>query len=455
MKIHPNDFVLEEFLLSLSREHRSVVEHLVDCRTCRSRLFGFRHRSGPLAMKVADVLAWPSSLVDYRSVIQETEAKLLDREQAMIKERAEAPGLFVQLIRQPAQRQEILLENSPEFRTWGVLELLVDRTLEVGITNPEHASQLGHLALKLSEYLDKDYYGASLLEDLRARTWAFIANACRLRSDLQAAEDAFARAHVSLRNGTQDPMERALLLDLEASLRRDQRRFTEAERLLQRAISIFLQCDQAHRAGRSLVNLSTVHLHSGEPEKGIPLLFQAIGLIDPEQEPRLLLCARHNLIDNLVESGRYLEAQGLYRVSRSLYRSFPDAWSQNRRKWVKGKIARGLGQADQAESLFLAARDGFVGEGIPYDTALVSLELATLYAEQGRPGDLKRLAREMVPIFSSLNIHREALAALAYLQQAAEAERATFEVVSGVAAYLRRAQYDPALRFERGFEGRT
>jgi len=175
-------------------------------------------------------------------------------------------------------------------------------------------------------------------------------------------------------------------------------------------------------------------------------------LIDPEQEPRLLLCARHNLIDDLAEAGRHLEAQGLYRTTRPLYRSFPDAWTQNRRKWVKGKIARGLGQADQAESLFLAARDGFIGEGIPYDTALVSLELATLYAEQGRTADLKRLAEEMVPIFSSLSIHREALAALAYLKQTVEAERATVEVVSGVAAYLRRAQYDPALRFQEASE---
>ena len=103
---------------------------------------------------------------------------------------------------------------------------------------------------------------------------------------------------------------------------------------------------------------------------------------------------------------------------------------------------------EQAESLFLAARDGFVAEGVPYDTALVSLEFAILYAEQGRMADLKRLAAEMVPIFSSLHIHREALAALAYLKQAVETERVSLALVNGVAAYLRRAQYDPALRFE-------
>jgi hypothetical protein len=65
-----------------------------------------------------------------------------------------------------------------------------------------------------------------------------------------------------------------------------------------------------------------------------------------------------------------------------------------------------------------------VAEGIPYDTALVSLELASLYAARGRTGDLKRLASEMLPVFTSLQIHREAL------------------------AVLRRARHCPELRFE-------
>jgi tetratricopeptide (TPR) repeat protein len=449
LKIHPNDFALEEFLLSLSRERLGVMDHLVGCATCRRRFVGFlRSSSGPLARKIADVLHWPGRPADYGQIIEEKEREAHGRDSSLAEERVEAPGLFVQLKGYPPAQRELVVRNSANFQTWGVFELLVERTLEASISNPSYAEELGRLALSLSEHLDQGRYNVALIEDLRARAWAFLGNAYRLRSDLQRAEEAFRNAYDHLQNGTQDSMERAIVFDLEASLRRDQRRFDEAEKLLKRAIAIFLKSDQRHRAGRSLVNLSTVHHYAGDPEGGIPILFQAIGLIDPEEEPRLLLCARHNLIDDLAEAGRYLEAQGLYRVTRPLYRSFPDAWSQNRRRWVKGKIARGLGQADQAESLFLAARDGFIDEGIPYDTALVSLEIATLYAEQGRTADLKRLAGQMVPIFSSLSIHREALAALAYLKQAAEAERATVEVVSGVAAYLRRAQHDPALRFE-------
>lgn len=395
------------------------------------------------------MLQWRGKAVDYEAAIAQTEKVLQTSERALAEERTAAPGLFVELARIPPEERDVLLPDAPRFHTWGVFELLIERSLETSLRDPGWSEELGLLALRLSEHLDAGRYGGgALIEDLRARAWASIANSCRVRSDLQGAEEAFSCAYAHLRKGTRDLLERAMLLDLEASLRRDQRNFADASRLLRRAVAIFLQNDQRHRAGRSLVKLSTVHHAAGDPEEAIPLLYRAIELIDPEEEPRLLLCARHHLIDDLAACGRFLEAQKLYREARPLYRNFADAWTQNRRRWVKGKIARGIGQLEQAESLFLSARDGFVAEGIPYDTALVSLELAMLYTAQARTADLKRLAGEMVPIFSSLHIPREALGALAYLRQAVSAERANLEVVSAVADFLRRAEHDPSLRFE-------
>jgi hypothetical protein len=143
-----------------------------------------------------------------------------------------------------------------------------------------------------------------------------------------------------------------------------------------------------------------------------------------------------------------MEARDLYRETRPLYRDFGEPFIQNRRQWLKGKIARGMGRTIRAEALFLKAREGFLAEGIPYDTALISLELATLYAEQGRTADLKRLAEEIVPIFASRKIHREALAALAFLKQAIEAEAASLDVIVRVAAFLKRAENDLGLKFE-------
>jgi tetratricopeptide (TPR) repeat protein len=304
------------------------------------------------------------------------------------------------------------------------------------------------LALEVLEHLDAGYYGRESIEDLRARAWAYVANSRRIKADLRGAEQAFALAFAALARGSREPMERAVLLDLRASLLRAQRHFGEALRLLRRAISIFRQLGEQHRAGRSLLSMSTVHQVAGEPEKAIPFLYQALELIDPGREPRLLLVAWHNLVAALVDTGRFMEAQKLFIRARPLYRKFPQPWSTNPRIWLAGQIARGLGQEGDAEVLFLRARDGFLAEDAAYDTALVSLDLAGLYAKQGRVKEVKRTAEEMMPIFSSRQIHREALAALLFWKQAVDTERAGTELVSGVAAFLKRARHDPDLRFQ-------
>jgi tetratricopeptide (TPR) repeat protein len=318
----------------------------------------------------------------------------------------------------------------------------------MAISSPSYSEELARLAILVSECLSLDVYKAELVEDLRARAWAYIGNSQRVQSNLQEAERSFEVAYFHLKRGTRELLERAIFLDLKASLLRAQRRFDEALKLLRRAISIFLQEGEEHRAGRSLLNLSMVYNYSGRPEECVPILYNALDLIDPEQEPRLLLTAWHNLSFVLAEQGRFLEAQSVYRKARALYREFPDAWTQNRRKWLKGKILQGLGQSAQAEALLLAARDGFAAEGVSYDTALVSLELATLYAGQGRGAELKRLARDMVRIFATHKIHREALAALAFLKHAVEAEQASFELLNRVIAFVKHSQWDPGLRFE-------
>jgi tetratricopeptide (TPR) repeat protein len=446
LKIHPNEETLDGLLRFPGEPAPEMLRHLKACARCRTRLACILRRRDP-----ATVVPLRSvGATDYDPAFERSLRAAAGWELTLERERREAAGLFNELAEHSPEQREILLRNCPRFHAWGLLELLVERSLETTRQDPVRGEELGQLAVRIAGFPEAERYGAERIRDLRARAWAHVGNARRVRSDLEGAEAAFTSAWSDLEAGTRDLFERAILLDLTASLRRDQRRFEEASRLLRRAVSLFLELGERHRAGRSLVNRATVHHHAGHPEQGIPLLHQALELIDPQQEPRLLLCAGHNLVFYLASSGRFLEARRAYRAAGPLYRRFPDAWTQNRRVWVKGKIARGLGQLAEAESMFLAARDGFLAEGIPYDTALVSLELALLYAEQGRAAELKRLAGEMVPVFASRQIHREALAALAFFRQAVEAERAGVEVVGKIAEYLRKARHSPELRFPEG-----
>lgn len=450
MKIHPHDRVLQDFASTLAGDQGSLVDHLADCRRCRERIvFLMDHAPGPVrAAGMAAILPWPAAPdVDYGPAIEAAERSLRIHARALAVERAEAPRRIVELLEHPPERREMLMRNHPRFQTWGLLERLIERVREETFQNPEEAAALACLALSLADFLDASYYGAERIDDLRGRTWAYVGNARRVASDLLGAERAFDTALRYLRQGTGDPLERALLLDLKSSLLRDQRRFEGAVNLLLRALRVYRDIGETHRAGRILVKLSTLHEHAGTPERAIPLLHEALTLIDAGREPRLLLTAQHNLITNLAEAGRFMEAHGLFIQARPLYSRFPDAWTQNRRYWVAGKIARGLGQAREAEAHLLTAREGFLAEKAAFDTALVSLDLAVLYAAQGRTDALRENAEQVLAVFSAGQIHREALAALSFLQQAAAAERASLETVSCVAAFLKRLRHDPDLAF--------
>jgi tetratricopeptide (TPR) repeat protein len=370
MKTHPHDLLLQEFAFTLSGEPEELLEHLIACTRCQRRLNTLLHpQPNSLVARALSRNRSGMETEDYDPVLDRASRSLLGIQTTYDRERMEALGLFTELTAQPAERRTLLIRNSSRFHTWGLCQLLLRRSREQNFFDASLGESLALLALDILDGLDSSRYGAESIEDLRARAWAYVANSRRVKADLLGADQAFALAFAALGRGSREPMERAVIMDLRASLLRAQRRFGEALRLLHRAIVIFRQIGERHRAGRALLSMSTVHHVAGEPEKAIPVLHQALDLIDPIREPRLLLVAWHNLIDDLAETGQFMEAQKLLVKARPLYHQFPQPWSQNPRKWVKGKIARGLGQLENAEALLLKARDGFLAEGAAYDLA--------------------------------------------------------------------------------------
>ena len=67
------------------------------------------------------------------------------------RERDDAPGLFVELLEQPAEARDLIVRDSPRFQTWGIFELLVERSLEATLQDSTVGEHLGLLALQLSD----------------------------------------------------------------------------------------------------------------------------------------------------------------------------------------------------------------------------------------------------------------------------------------------------------------
>jgi tetratricopeptide (TPR) repeat protein len=277
--------------------------------------------------------------------------------------------------------------------------------------------------LALADRLDPEWYGPRVLEDVRARSFMLIGNARRVASDLWGAEEAFRTAEAHLRQGTGDRLERARLLCFKACLRRAQRRFPEAARLFKRAAAVFLAAGEDHSAAEAIIGLAVACQYQGEPEEAIRLLREADGLVDPRVDTRLHQYVRFNLIVSLTEAGRSREAEALLARSRGI-RQVSDAKRRLWVLWLEARIALGLGRLPQAARLLVRVRNGFVACGDGYRAALVCLSLAEVCVRLGRTAATKRLAGEVIPIFLSLGVVREALAARIILQQAVTAERA-------------------------------
>jgi hypothetical protein len=60
----------------------------------------------------------------------------------------------------------------------------------------------------------------------------------------------------------------------------------------------------------------------------------------------------------------------------------------------------------------------------------------------------KVLAEEMHAVFTSEDVHREAMAALLLFQNAVRREAVTSELVEEISTYLRRARGNPAMSFK-------
>jgi tetratricopeptide (TPR) repeat protein len=454
---HPTQDALERFILGRlpAVERRSVLRHLLSgCSLCQEATVGLWTPEEsdlesllPFVDLEGDSTGEPAD--PYDQVFDRVFHRVAAKEALAARERALGRELFEELIQHPAARQHLLVSNSLRFRSRTLCEILLQESLEAGFRDVARSLELARLALVLVGFLTEDGCGGvEILESLKARAWAQLANAHRVNQDIRSAEDAFAHAEPYLSvQGRIGLIDKARVLDLLASLRKDQRQFAEASQLLDRVGSIYRRLGQWHLLGRTLHQKAVVVGEGGDSETEINLLRRSLDLLDPQEAPRIFLAARHNLIVALNDSGRSREAFALLFHTRPLYLKMGDRMNLLRLRWLEGMVAQGLHRNEQAEAAFREVRDAFLDLDLPYDSALAALDLASIYIQQGRLDEVCHIAEETLGIFQASNIHREAIMALMVFSGAARQEQAGVEMVRRISHFLRQSRNNPELRF--------
>jgi tetratricopeptide (TPR) repeat protein len=359
-------------------------------------------------------------------------------EAVAVVETRDAPELLGLLGEGPHPERMRRAEEKEELHTWGVCQLLLKKVREQVFSDPAQAVETAHLAVRLAGHLGDTYHPDWVLE-LRARAFAHLGNARRVLGELKAADDAFLLADECLASsGADNPRVEAEVLSLKASLRLDQRRLEEARDLIERSLDLSRKAADPVGVAKGLLKKSKILNQRGEVSESIAVLQTVSSEIDPTQEPVLFARARQNLLFSLSLAGRYEEASQLIAELKELPRSLAEPLDGLRLRWTEANIAQGLGRLAEAEQGYRAVQHDFLNLGNGLDVALVSLDLAMLLLEQGRTEELKQLAAEIVVVFESREVQREAMAALLLFQQACIEDRITGELLRQIAAQIRR-----------------
>lgn len=373
----------------------------------------------------------------------------VDRQALVIEaERIVAPQLLRDLLLLPEADRRSVVRAEERFGYFGVTELLIGECRAECFRDVARAIELGRLAVESAEALPLAPYPPGLVVDARALAWAAFGNAHRVRADLVDAERALRTASELMERGSGDRLSRAEVLSLLGSLRMDQARFEEALGVLTEAVQIFRSEADRVREGKLLVQLANVQGELGNTEAAVVLAAEARSLLGGEEE-RLYLLAGQTLATWLREGDRIDEARATFEELEPQFRArVSDPTSLIRLDWLGARLLWSEGYEREAERALLAVRERYEDRGEPKRYCLVSLDLATLYLEQGRTRDVRELARQMAPVFSSRQVHHHALAALVLFKQAAEAEEVSVGFVRELARYLHHSRKNPYLKFQ-------
>jgi tetratricopeptide (TPR) repeat protein len=350
--------------------------------------------------------------------------------------------LFQTLQALPEALQSALVKAAREYQSWALVERLCEESVVQASRDLGRAAFLARLARQAA-------WGVrgpkGWVRCVRAFAAAHGANILRVAGKLKASAALFLKAK-RLWGAGFDPdcvLDPGRLLDLEASLCRDQRRFEEALALLEQARIV------GRSQGRVLIKKAFTLEVMGDYERAIEALLAAEGLPDVQADPRLRNILHCNLALNFAHVRRFAEAARLAQQVRELAVEMGDAIGVLRVTWLEGHIAAGQGRTGEALRLLAQARREFETRNMGYDVALALLEEAALLLDEGRTAEVKTLTRGLPAVFEAEEVHREALAALRLFHEAAEREAATADLARRVLGYLFRARHDEGLRFEQ------
>lgn len=414
--------------------------HLLTCARCQGKLLALAPRRARGFLDSMKDLEPTARLIQQRGpgLIEETEREF----RAACQLARRLPGL------PSGERRRLVFEESeipPISLAAGLLSVLPNLIHD----SPEDVVDLCEIGLDLISPEGFDVAScstASVLAELEAN----LGNALRVLAQLPAAEGHLDKALI-LAEETPDDHVRGKVFVFASLVAMDLRRFDEALSFAQQAKRIFKRIGDDLQVNRVELAIGLVAFFQADFSQAtmkLRVLAENEGL-----DRATRFSATFFLVKALVLSGLHFPAAALLPQLNEFGRSFPSEHLSIQFSWLKGLIVGSTGDPDSGETLMGRARAYYLDREILYDAALVGLDMAMVRFEAGHYEEAARHAAEIVDAFAVSGIHREALAAMRYFQEAIRAKDEVRARYRELQVFLPLARRDPSYTYRPGAIG--
>ncbi len=337
----------------------------------------------------------------------------------------------------PGEAERVL--ESRSYWDPGFYDLFLEYTEELIFRDPQAGLEVARNAVRLAHTLaEGDTPESRKAHQTRlVRAFGVLGSAYRAAGHPNTAEEQFRAALRLCRNSGFPASVQADLYWRLAVLRAYQKRFDEALKLAADSLKLFRAEGDHCGEGIALTTSGTILAIARRFSQAVSTLSETLGTY--KLPPRAEYSATQNLGGALSQADNPDLDTALNHLHRAKQMLGPRRSVQKSKlHWIEGMIflRRGSAFIERGEQRLRKALMGFLKFQVPYEIALVSLDLSTLLRFQKRWFELEELAADTYLRFQELREDAEALAALGLWHDAVQSRSLSEELISEVKATL-------------------
>jgi tetratricopeptide (TPR) repeat protein len=416
---------------------RAEVEaHLAVCAGCGAALENLRAFESALREPEswAGVSNAPAAPKDLRAFAARAAAE--DAEAAQLLEEFKEPAAAARFVWTD-------IPTKPEYQTGGVARLLCKLANGMCERDPLYALKLAEAATAISTGLPEESYPRRTIHNLRGDAQKEQANAFFLLGRLPQALRAITIAESEYRKLPHESIGLVAVKYIRGFIQYEQEDFEAAERSVHEAAEAALHFGAADRymSARYLLGRILFDRHEYIAAAGV---FESILRYGEEKrDVPWIARASHVLGGCYLELGKKVEASRSLHEALRLYTDLGFGPEVTRTHWTIARLLFAEGNGSQAIYRLRRTIAEFTGYGILTDAALVAVDLAEILHATGRLREIPKVLSSVVQTFTDAGKLTSALAALAYLKEAATAGTMTSQLVAHVRRFVMRAEREP------------